>query len=228
MKLTERLFAENEALWKSYLRHPFIQGMKDGSLDLKAFKYYMIQDYFYLQEYAKVFAIGISKSRTMEDLSFLTGAISNITWETDHVHTKYMARIGISEEELAQTRSALTNLAYTSYMIAKAHEGDVLNAYIAVLSCSWSYAFIGRLVNEECPNLAESNLYGEWVQAYSSEEYQTMNEGLMKLVDQKCAGLSEERMADLCGIFRICSEYEMKFWDMAYTVGKSDDFLLEN
>lgn len=222
MKFTDRLFLENETLWNAYLEHPFIRGMQDGSLDIEAFKYYMIQDFFYLKEYAKVFAIGISKSQSMEDLNFLTQAISNITWETDHVHTKYMERIGISEDDLKKSVSSLSNLGYTSYMIAKAHEGDILNSYLAVLSCSWSYAFIGKKVNEATPDLKESKLYGEWILAYSSEEYQKMNEELMQVIDKKCQSLSEERLRALSELFRVCSEFEMRFWDMAYTMASSD------
>ena len=62
MKLSERLFKTTEDLWKSYLEHPFVKGIADGSLDIDKFRFYMIQDYRYLLEYSKVFALGIVKS----------------------------------------------------------------------------------------------------------------------------------------------------------------------
>ncbi len=223
MKFTERLFNENKNLWNKYLSHPFILEMENGSLPIEKFKYYMIQDYFYLKEYAKVFAIGISKAKSGEDIENLSKSLSGIAWETDHVHTKYMQRIGITEEELQNTKPSLSNLGYTSYMIAKAFEDDVLNAYLAVLSCSWSYGFIGQEINKRSPHLAEDNIYGEWIKVYSCDEYDEINSELMDIIDKKCQNLSENRLQELAEIFRICSEFELRFWDMAYTIGKSDE-----
>ena len=62
MKLADRLYKTTEQLWNSYLEHPFVSGIADGSLDLDKFRFYMIQDYRYLLEYSKVFALGIVKS----------------------------------------------------------------------------------------------------------------------------------------------------------------------
>ena len=61
MKLTllsDRLFKTVEPIWNSYLEHPFVKGISDGSLDPEKFKHYLKQDYVYLIEYCKIFAIG--------------------------------------------------------------------------------------------------------------------------------------------------------------------------
>ena len=39
MKLSERLFKTTEDLWKSYLEHPFVKGIADGSLDIDKFRF---------------------------------------------------------------------------------------------------------------------------------------------------------------------------------------------
>ncbi len=227
MKFSNRLFEENKALWQSYLEHPFIKGMQNGTLPIEAFRYYMLQDYLYLKEYAKVFAIGLSKTTNPIDVKQLTASLSAINWETDHVHLKYMQRIGITDAEIVAARAALSNIGYTSYMLAVAQQGDVLNAYAAVLSCSWSYAYIGQQIYQATPHLADDNLYGEWLEAYSSAEYDVANRELMAIFDARCQGLSETRLAELAEIFNICSQFELRFWDMAYTMGKSDEFVVE-
>ncbi len=217
---TDILFEENKALWQKYLDHPFITGMEDGSLDIDAFKYYMIQDYHYLMDYTKVFAIGLTKAQTIDDIEYFADAIKGVSWEIDHVHKKYMMRIGITEDEIKKTAPSLTNLGYTSYMLAKASDGDMLNAYIAVLSCSWSYAYIGKIMLNRSPELIDNSIYGEWLAAYSSDEYQRMNDALIDRVNQKCRGLSEVRQCELATIFKVCSEFELKFWDMAYQMNR--------
>lgn len=63
MKLSEKLYLSAKEIWDSYYEHPFIKGIGEGSLDINKFKYYMIQDYLYLLDYTKVFALGVIKSK---------------------------------------------------------------------------------------------------------------------------------------------------------------------
>ena len=65
MTVTERLLKDTESIWAEYHQHPFVQGIADGTLDKEKFKYYMIQDYLYLLDYTKVFAIGVAKAKDM-------------------------------------------------------------------------------------------------------------------------------------------------------------------
>ena len=58
-KTTERLLAATQDIWEGYLNHPFVHGIADGSLDIQKFRFYLLQDYVYLFDYAKVFAQGV-------------------------------------------------------------------------------------------------------------------------------------------------------------------------
>ena len=62
---TGRLLDAAKEIWEGYHSHPFVQGIADGTLDRDKFRFYMIQDYLYLIDYARVFAIGVSKARDM-------------------------------------------------------------------------------------------------------------------------------------------------------------------
>ena len=66
MKLTERLLDAAQHIWAQYNVHPFVLGIQNGNLDREKFRWYMIQDYWYLMEYTKVFAIGVAKSHSIE------------------------------------------------------------------------------------------------------------------------------------------------------------------
>ena len=61
MTAAERLLDASKDIWAKYHEHPFVKGIADGSLDKEKFKYYMIQDYLYLIDYTKVFAVGAAK-----------------------------------------------------------------------------------------------------------------------------------------------------------------------
>ncbi len=58
MKTTERLYQAVQEIWEGYYRHAFVQGIQNGTLDRNKFRYYILQDYLYLVDYARVFALG--------------------------------------------------------------------------------------------------------------------------------------------------------------------------
>ena len=70
MLFSEELFDEVKEIWDDYLKHPFVKGIGEGTLDKEKFKNYLIQDYLYLKDYAKVFAMVLVKARTMKEMKF--------------------------------------------------------------------------------------------------------------------------------------------------------------
>jgi thiaminase/transcriptional activator TenA len=53
---TEDLFEAARPIWEAQLEHPFVQGIAAGDLDDDVFRRWVVQDYLYLQEFARVFA----------------------------------------------------------------------------------------------------------------------------------------------------------------------------
>ena len=54
--------------WKEYTEHEFVQKMGDGSLPVENYKYYLIQDYLFLVQFARATALGAYKSRSLTDI----------------------------------------------------------------------------------------------------------------------------------------------------------------
>ena len=215
MKLADRLFNTTEELWKSYLVHPFVKGLAEGSLDIDKFRFYMIQDYRYLLEYSKVFAFGIIKSNR-EDIQRRFALMVKDTLDGEMtIHKKYMARLGIKPEEVSGSKTALINQSYTSYMLDVAAKGDILDIIVAVLSCAWSYQFIGENI-AKVEGALENETFGEWVQGYYSDEYRASTQEIIDLVNELGENISEEKALYLEEVFYKCSRYEYRFWDMAY------------
>ena len=217
MTVCDRLYDCVRDIWEGYHNHPFITELGTGTLDPAKFRYYMIQDYRYLLDYVKVFAIGITKAGGDEEImrSFAT-SIHAILNEEMSIHKSYMARLGITEQEIANTPMALDNASYTAYMIAQGEMGGAPEVLAAILSCAWSYEVIAKGVVERWPDSLEHPLFGEWVRGYAPEGYAAGNRRIFAFVERVCAGLPEPRMQHLCEVFVNCSRYEAMFWDMAY------------
>lgn len=216
MAAIDRLIDSSKDIWEESYRHPFVQGIADGTLPEDKFRFYIIQDYLYLIDYAKVFAVGISKAHDVEIMRLFTKYIDDILNGEMDVHNGYTAQLGITREEIAKTPISLDSRSYTSYMLACAHEGDALDTLVAILSCAVSYEDIGKRIAAEHLDSVNHPVYGSWVSFYSSETYHKENLQLTEMLEHMAQGLSEERTCRLEEIFRTCSRYELSFWEMAW------------
>lgn len=215
MKLTQRMRAAADAVWRDCLNHPFVRGIGDGTLDPERFRHFMLQDYLYLFDYARVFALGVVKARDPMLMREFARNVDAILGGEMNLHRAYMARLGIPEAQVLAVAPALDNLSYTHYMLAVAESGGPLEIVAAILACSWSYAEIGQALNR-IPGAAEHPFYGEWIRGYASADYAATNDALIGLMDRLAEGCTEAQAARLTEIFVHCSRYELGFWDMAW------------
>lgn len=210
-----RLHDAAAPVWDACLKHPFVIGIGDGTLEVEKFRHFMLQDYLYLFDYARVFALGVVKARDPELMRTFAANVDAILNGEMKIHRAYMKRLGITEEQVFAVTPALDNLSYTNYMLSIANSGGPVEIVAAILACSWSYAEIGQTL-AAIPGASEHPFYGEWIQGYASEEYSATNQALIELMDSLAANATEEQIAYLTEIFVNCSRYELGFWNMAW------------
>lgn len=215
--VSTRLHDAAAPVWEACLRHPFVTGIGDGTLDMEKFRYFMLQDYLYLFDYARVFALGVVKARDPELMRVFAANVDAILGGEMKIHRAYMKRLDITEEQVFSIKPALANLSYTNYMLSVAQTGGPMEIVASILACSWSYAEIGQAL-AAIPGAAEHPFYGEWIRGYASKEYAATNQALIELMDSLAADAGEEQLAYLTDVFVNCSRYELGFWDMAWDV----------
>lgn len=220
MTVVQRLLEAAKPIWDAYNSHPFVKGIEKGTLDKEKFRYYILQDYLYLEEYAKVFAIGVAKATSLDTIRLFAGYINVLTDGEMDIHRGYMGTLGITQEELDNMPRSLDNLSYTSYMLRVAYEETEVEILAAILSCAYSYEVIAKRIVENNPESIHHPFYGEWVQGYASAEYAHENEALMKHLDDLTANYTEKQIKHLEDIFVACSRYEDMFWEMSWTMRK--------
>jgi thiaminase/transcriptional activator TenA len=219
MKFTDRLYEQVREIWEKTHQHPFVDGMGTGDLPVESFIRYMKQDYVFLIDYSKLFALGAVKSRDIETMA----AFAKLLHETLHgemdLHRQYASRFGITNEQLEETMPTPMNLAYTRYMLNVAQNGSLEELIAALLPCMWSYWEIGKMLADKYPGSCEHPLYGEWVTMYSSDEFGALAAWLIELLDRLADGKPERDLAVLEAHFLTTSRFEYMFWDMVYEGG---------
>ncbi len=220
MTIVERLLDATKEIWQSYNEHPFVKGIETGGLDREKFRYYIIQDFLYLEDYAKAFAIGIAKAKSPETTSIFSGYIALLTGSEMNIHHGYMGKFGVSQEELDNTPRALDNLSYTSYMLRVAYEEGEAEILAAILSCAYSYELIAKQMVKNNPDCVNHDFYGEWITGYAGEDYANGNVVLINALNKLTENYTEQQQRHLTDIFVACSRYEYLFWDFSWKMGK--------
>ncbi|PWU66616.1 thiaminase II [Gracilibacillus dipsosauri] len=217
---TDHLWKKVEPIWSSYLEHPFVKGLGNGTLEQDKFKHWLKQDYVYLMDYSRLFALGSAKAEDLETMTIFAKLLHGVLDLEMDLHRKYAADFGITREDLESTEPSAITTAYTSYMLNVSQRGGIENVVASVLACEWSYNFIGKSL-ATWPGALDENFYSSWVKMYQSPEFTELADNCKHLMNKMAKGKSEEDLTRLEEIVIRTSQFEYMFWDM---VEKREDW----
>lgn len=205
--------------WRDYIEHRFVQQLGDGSLAPEAFQHYLKQDYLFLIQFARAFALAAYKSPTLSDLRQAKDGLQAIVDTELGLHIEYCREWGISEEELANLPEARATLAYTRYVLDTGNRGDLLDLHVALSPCMVGYGEIANWLNSRKATVrGDANPYDAWIAMYESEEFQGAMQAEIRWLDERLADVSPGRFEQLTRIFRDATRLEIDFWDMGLTL----------
>ena len=167
---THAIRARAQPIWDRELKHPFVRGLDDGTLPIDRFRFYLAQDYVFLIEYCRVFALGAAKARDLQTIGVFTRLLDETLNTEMQLHRNYCQRLGMAETDLEATAPAPITHAYTRHLLTVAYSGSIADIVAAVLPCQLGYAEIGTALACKGRGGANSN-YAEWIRTYSSQEF---------------------------------------------------------
>lgn len=215
MSFSRELQDKAKTVWEDCYNHPFLQELGSGSLKKDVFMFYLKQDYKYLIEYAKIFALGALKAKDEELVKLFTFSQQAVLNEMN-LHREYMAQYGILPQEVENTLPSLFNRAYTSNMMVVGYQEGLVELMAALLPCGWTYYDFGcRLMRDFKDNL-HANYYKSWITTYASEDFYESFQWFFPVMDKLCADKSAVELQHIADIFVSSVEFEYLFWDMAY------------
>ncbi len=214
MKLSKILFDSVKDMWEEATRKEFVVSMALGDLDKGRYRYYMIQDYYYIIDYIDILEL-IDEYTEKESLkNFLKSIIKTTKDELQRVHIPFMKELGITEEIVAACKRTAENIEYTQYFKNIVSTQGVIPGLVAMLHCSWIYAYVAQTMLYRFRDSIEKSDYKGWFEAYACKEYVEANQMWIDVIDRETIGISDTQAEKMCDIFRDCAGYENKFWDM--------------
>jgi thiaminase/transcriptional activator TenA len=213
MGLSAELWKSIEPIYDAILRHPFIRGLGDGSLDHETFKFYVLQDALYLREFGRALSITAARAPLDDWIVMFAEHAANAVRVERALHEGFFRHWGLTTTEVAATAPAPTNLAYTSFLLAVAYGGKFHQALGALLPCYWIYWEVGKALERMG---SSEPLFRRWIGTYASEEFAAVVRGVIEATDKTAAELLPPEREAMRRCFVTTSRYEWMFWDMAY------------
>ena len=202
------------SLWQAIFDHPFVRGIGEGSLSYDRYEFFLKQDYIYLIDFSRVFALASAKAHQLEDMGYFATLLdATLNMEMD-LHRKTCAAFGITAKDLEATEPAMITTAYTNLLVRTCYEGTLLDILAVLLPCAAGYTEIGQKLKSR--GLPENPHYREWINSYSGEEFVSLADWLKQKFNQQTLNISEHSKHRLKSLYLSSARFEYLFFDMSW------------
>jgi len=186
--LHDTLWQENGGIAAACLRHPFVRGLAEGSLDSAIFRRYVAQDAFFLHAFARAYALAAARSRDAETLSAFCELLIGV-WKELQLHAAYSREWKI---DIARVVPNPATTAYTDFLLATAWHAELDVTLAAITPCMHLYGYLG---SELAKGPVANNPYQEWILTYSSGDFAELITRLETLLDKLASDTKAVREA---------------------------------
>ncbi len=202
---------EISPIYERIVSMPFITALRDGSLELEKFKFYMKQDSGYLEHFGKALAIiGSRADDPKTALTFMQFA-SNAILVENALHESYFKEFGVQEGNTILEPACHH---YVHFLKSTAALEPIEVAMAAVLPCFWIYKEVGDFIYKN--QVSITNPYQKWIETYSGEEFGVAVREAIRICDRVAMESTAAIRAKMTQAFVTSSRLEFEFWDSAF------------
>ncbi|BDR61148.1 thiaminase II [Lactobacillus xylocopicola] len=212
-EFTDQLQAATSSLWQKSQDHPFVKELASGELPLKKFRFYLLQDRYYLDEFTKFHQLIAATAEDQQIADFVRARAQDLRDTEIKVREQFFQELAITSEEVLKTPIAPTAYAYVNHLYQSLARDGLGAGVAAIVPCYWLYQEIGKsLADTDSP----VTYYQEWIDTYEDDWYQVNVAKVLALTNQLADQATEDERQGMRDAFIRSSYYELQFWQMAY------------
>jgi thiaminase len=201
MVRTDELIAEQPEQWRGATRHPFLDGVRDGSLPTAALDRWLAQDYLFVERLLSVQARLLARALGADRLVLaqgLVGLAEELLW---------FEGLAIERGLDLAAASLPANAAYCAYL-----DGLDSLAYVAAITALWAIeqAYLAAWLGAR-PGAAP---YRALVEHWTTPDFASYVAGLAAAADRALV-VEPEHEAVAREAIRAVAAHERAFWGMA-------------
>ena len=209
--LSQQLFALGRPHLERQLSHPTVRGIAAGDLEPARFRAWLVQDYLFLVDYVRLFALAAARAPNTDTLGRLVDLAHSTFHQELSLHRGYAAEFGLAEVDLDLAEKSPVCAAYTDFLLRTAATADLAEVLAALLPCMWGYSELGRAMART--GLPTDPRYRRWIQTYADPDFAALAAWCAALLDRAADGLPVARLAACERAFLTSLRHEHAFWD---------------
>ncbi|CAN5665920.1 thiaminase II [soil metagenome] len=200
MFLARDLWIANRDAAERILAHGFVQGLADGSLPASRFRTYVAQDAYFLEAFARAYALCLANGPSRDDLYVFSELIAGVVEEL-RLHGSFAERLEI---DLDQVTPMAATTAYIDFLMDTARRGQLGETIAAMTPCMRLYAFLGQTLARR----KVAPAYADWVKTYAGPGFEALAARLEGLLDRHATDSAAVRSN-----YRRAMDLEFRFFD---------------
>lgn len=213
MRPTDYLQSQCPSDWQYATSHIFCQQLGNGTLPLEKLKYYLIQDYMFVDGFVRLLASAIAHAPSLADSKPAAQFLAVITGPENTYFLNAFKQLNISENEW-KVKPAPATLAFQNLMASAAHSRKYEEMLAVLTVAEWSYLSWATPFYPPKSNLAFH--FSEWINLHAGHEFEMVVEYLRNQLDQIWNQLDETAQNNVNAKFQQAVKLECQFFDQAF------------
>ncbi len=200
------LLQRHKEVWNAATRHPFLDAVRDGTLDAAIFATWLVQDYLFVADEFAVQARLLARApRNAQKLLLgsLQGLESELSWFESHARTRNLALQAAPYPATVAYRNFLNSLEQKPYAVALTAVWAVERAYLE----SWQSALPGH------------SQYREYIEHWANAEFESFVSELEHAAEDALEA-NDVVDSEAEAVFLNVAQLEREFWEMAWKGGR--------
>ncbi|TVT29383.1 thiaminase II [Salinicoccus cyprini] len=220
--LSEILKKETEPMIEAIYTDAFIQGLVHGDIDDDAVMHYLRADALYLEEFAKLYAMLMSKTDSKETVRFMMGQMTFLLDGESEAHAVLARAVNRPYEDIIENGEWYPSADhYIKHMYFNAcTREDIAYAISAMAPCPYVYRRLGQMAMER-NTFAADHPYRKWFEFYANDMNDTVDV-MFSIIDDAVMHMAEKEVDVLKKNYVESTEHERRFFNMAATKERWD------
>ncbi|GLU47129.1 thiaminase II [Nocardiopsis ansamitocini] len=213
---TAELGRRHADLFEAFYQHPFLRGMRAGTLAKEQVLHYVGQDHQYLTAYIRCYGLGLALSPDREWMRYFHDSVAFVLSEEDHAHQALCDFAGTSYADAQVDVLAPSAQAYVNHMM-EAGRDSLAVLLAALLPCPWTYLWSAQRFLAE-GTLGEDHPFHGWWAFYADPSMGSTLTRLRGLLDELAAQAGAAELERIEKAFVASVHHEVRFWQMAWSL----------
>lgn len=210
MRSSEALRAAHDAEWRAIVHHPFPRALGDGTLPDAAMAWYLVQDYRFIDGFARLLAQAIAHAPTLDDAVPAAQFLALITGPENTYFQRSLAALGQHDMGRDQPTAPAT-ARFQALMAEAAASGRYSHMMAVLVVAEWTYL---GWASAQAPARAGLPFYlSEWIALHSGPEFEAVVAYLRGQFDHALERASASERAGAADLFARAVSLERAFFD---------------